>query len=76
MEVESVTTLVVLGVVDADVSVGVVIETLTGIEVVEVEIGIELELDVDVPVGSVFRGVPLSATASDGVLEFKKNSSK
>lgn len=75
--VELETTLVVLGVVDeidevdvdVDVTVGDVIETLTGIEVVEAEIGIELEIDIDVE--SVLREV-LSVTATDdGVLELK-----
>ena len=69
VEVELVTTLVVLGAVDVvgetdvvvDVSIGVVIETLTGTEV-EIVIGIELEFNVDV------ESVVIAVAVSDGVL--------
>ena len=82
MEVELATTLVVLGVigvadkVDVDVDVvfvGVVTDTLAGIEleVIEDEIEIKVELDVDV---ETVLGRVLSVSVSDGVLELKNPS--
>jgi hypothetical protein len=76
VEVELVTALIVLGVVDevdevdadVDVSVGVVIETLTGIEVDDIEIGIKLEL------ADVKSVLVLSVAVSDGVLKLKNPS--